>query len=257
VDKDPKLDRYFRDAATWSQDRERSLATALRRSWVITAITSTIAILEAVAIVALTPLKTTVPYTLLVDRQTGSVQTLKPLDDQLVAPDAALTRSLLAQYVIARAEFDLSSLKSDYQKVALWSAGDARARYIAETRASNPASPIATLPRDALIEVQIRGISSLSADTSLVRFTTTRTDPGGQDRTPQLWSAVIRHRFSAAGMSGADRLINPLGFQVFRYRQNADTAPGPAPAPTAAVSSATRQTSNADASDFTRRQERP
>ncbi|RMB24880.1 type IV secretion system protein VirB8 [Sphingomonas sp. PP-F2F-G114-C0414] len=221
------LKTYFREAETWNHDRDKQQAMWLRRAWMITAVTSLIAIFEAIALITLTPLKTVVPYTLLVDRQTGYVQALKPLDADMIAPDAALTRSFLAQYVIARAGFDIDTLKDDYRKVGLWSAGEARNSYIETMRATNPASPLASLPRGARIEVQIRGLSSLSRDTMLVRFTTARADAAGRALAPQLWSCVIRYRFNNAAMSAADRLLNPLGFQVIRYRQNADIAPSP------------------------------
>lgn len=224
------LKTYFREAETWSHDREKLQAVWLRRAWMIAAVTSLIAIFEAIALITLTPLKTVVPYTLLVDRQTGYVQALKPLGASMIAPDAALTRSFLAQYVIARAGFDIDTLRDDYRKVGLWSAGEARNNYIETMRATNPASPLASLPRGARIEVQIRGLSSLSPDTMLVRFTTARTDAAGRALSPQLWSSVIRYRFNNSSMSAADRLLNPLGFQVIRYRQNADIAPSPEPA---------------------------
>ena len=216
---------YFREAESWATDRDRLQRATIRTAWIIASIATVIALVEAVTIAALVPLKTVVPYTLLVDRQTGYVEALKPLERDSIAPDRALTRSLIAQYVIAREGFDISSLKDDYRKVALWSAGDARDRYVATMQASNPASPLATLPRRALLEVQIRGISPLSADTTLVRFVTIRSDPGGQPQEPQPYAAVVTYRFSAANMTAADRLLNPLGFQVTRYRRDAEIPP--------------------------------
>ena len=94
-------------------------------------------------------------------------------------------------------------------------------------QATNPQSPLARLPRRALVEVEIRGISSLGPNTALVRFATMRTDPGGQRRKAQSWQAVIAYRFSGAAMSAADRLVNPLGFEVTRYRRDAEMLPAP------------------------------
>ena len=159
------------------------------------------------------------------DRQTGFVQALKPLERDVVAPDRALTRSLLAQYVIAREGFDIDSLREDYRKVALWSSGEARDRYIAAMQSTNPASPLATLPRRALVQVQIASVNSLNESTALVRFITTRTDPGGQPMPPEHWAAVLNWHFSPEGLSDSDRLNNPLGFQVVRYRKNTESAP--------------------------------
>lgn len=216
---------YYRAADSWADDRARRDARANRTAWIIAGVASVIALLEAIALVVLTPLKTVEPYTLLVDKQTGAVQALKPLERQTIAPDTALVRSFLVQYVIAREEFDINALQADYRKVALWSAGEARDTYVKAMQAGNPASPLATLPRRALVEVSIRSVSPLGANTALVRFDTLRTDPGGQAQAPQAWAAVIAWRFSGAAMSEADRLTNPLGFQVTRYHRDAEMPP--------------------------------
>jgi type IV secretion system protein VirB8 len=220
-----KLADYYREAESWAADRERARSLSQRIAWIVAAIASTIALFEAIALIALMPLKTIVPYTLLVDRQTGFVQALKPLERDVTTPDAALTRSLLAQYVIAREGFDIDSLREDYRRVALWSEGEARSRYIAGMLASNPSSPLATLPRRALVQAEIRSISSLSNDTAMVRFITTRTDPGGQPQEPRSWASVIKYHYSGAAMTEADRLANPLGFQVIRYNRSVEIPP--------------------------------
>lgn len=212
-------------ADSWATSVTETLERSRRTAWVVAAIASVIALLLAIALVILLPLKTVEPYTLLVDRQTGNVEALAPLDEQVIAPDAALTRSFLVQYVTARESFDADSLQNDYRKVALWSAPEARQRYIARMQASNPASPLSFIPRGGTIAVEIRSVSSLSADSSLVRFTTTRNDPGARARPPEYWAAVINYGFSPAEMSEADRLLNPLGFQVTRYRRDAETLP--------------------------------
>lgn len=234
----PDLDAYYEAAESWSEDRARELANSRRTAWIVAAAATAIALLEALALVFLLPLKTVVPYTLLVDRQTGHVEALKPLERQTISPDAALVRSFLVQYVIGRESFDIDSLNETYRKVALWSAEEARARYISGMQASNPTSPLATLPRRAVVQVQVVSVSSLNADTSLVRFTTTRTDPGGQAQPPEHWAAVLKYRFSGAAMTAEDRMTNPLGFQVVRYRRDAETLPAaqPAPAPAPAAS---------------------
>ena len=235
---DDDLTRYYEEAESWSADRNKGLTTSRRIAWIVAGIATGVAVLEAVALASLAPLKTVVPYTLLVDRQTGNVEALKPLDQQAVTPDNALVRSFLAQYVTARESFDINSLRQDYRKVALWSAGNARDRYIKSMQASNPASPLASLPRQALIETEIRSLSALDKDTALVRFTTYRTDPGGQRQDGRNWAAVITYRFSTAEMSEADRLINPLGFQVLRYRRDAEMGEAPPPTPQASPAGA-------------------
>jgi type IV secretion system protein VirB8 len=223
------LDEYYRAAASWGEDRERGIATSRKTAWIVAGVATAVALIEAIALIVLLPLKTVVPYTLLVDKQTGYVEQLQPVESRTIDPDAALIRSFLVQYVIERESFDIDSLNNSYRKVALWSAGDARTRYINGIQATNPESPLARLPRTAVVNVKILSVSSLEGDTAMVRFTTQRGDAAGSGTVPENWVAVIRYRFSGAAMSAEDRMTNPLGFQVIRYRRNAETLPVPAP----------------------------
>jgi type IV secretion system protein VirB8 len=220
-----KLEDYYREAESWSQDRQAAADRSVRLAWIAAGVAALIAIVEAFALVALIPLKREVPYTLLVDRQTGYVQALEPFAGERIAADSALTRSFLVQYVIARESFDIDSLQDDYRKVGFWSGEEAREQYIASMRPSNPLSPQAVLPRRATIDVQVRSVSSLSPNTAMVRFSTVRTDPGSRPQVAQHWAAVVSYRYTNAEMSADDRLTNPLGFQVIRYRRNAETLP--------------------------------
>ena len=209
----------------WSQSVTADLERSNRRAWIVACVAAAIALLEAVALVYLTPLKTVEPYTLLVDRQTGHVEALAPLDAQIVAPDAALTRSFLVQYVIARESFDANGVQDDYRKVTLWSTGDARGRYVNLMQDGNAQNPLSYMPKGGVIRTEVRSISSLNASRSLVRFTTTRNDPGAQPQAPEYWAAIVDYQFTSGEMSQADRLVNPLGFQVTRYRRDAETLP--------------------------------
>src|SRR6187399_597087 len=145
--RDEKLEQYYREAESWSEDRQAAADRSMRLAWIAAGIAALIAVVEAFALVALIPLKREVPYTLLVDRETGYVQALKPFEGETVAADAALTRSFLVQYVIARESFDIDSLQEDYRKVGLWSAEEERERYLAAIRSSNPLSPLSSMPR--------------------------------------------------------------------------------------------------------------
>lgn len=210
-------------AESWAISVTDSLERSTKRAWAVAIFAAIVAAAQALALVYLLPLKTVEPYTLLVDRQTGNVEALAPLDQNVIAPDAALTRSLLVQYVIARESFSFDGLQDDYRKVSLWSAGPVRSRYQLQMQASNPQSPLSALPRRAVLRTEVRSVSSLSENRSLVRFATYRADQGANSQPAQLWAAIIDYQFSGAAMSEADRLINPLGFQVTRYRRDVET----------------------------------
>lgn len=210
---------------SWAYSEADAADRSKRIAWIVAAVAAGVALLEAVALVILLPLKTTEPYTLLVDKQTGYVEALAPLEQQTIAADAALTRSFLVQYVIARESFDYDNLAQDYRKVALWSAGPARERYIASIDNENGGGPLVQYGANIKINVTVRSVSSLSAQSSLVRYSTTLEQGGTPAGPPQHWAAIINWQYSGAEMTADDRLINPLGFQVTRYRTNTETLP--------------------------------
>lgn len=212
-------------AESWGASVTANLERSRRTAWMVAVVASAIALLLAIALVVLLPLKTVEPYTLLVDRQTGSVEALKPLEAQAIAPDAALTRSFLVQYAIARESFDADSYDSDYRKVTLWSTGLARRTYIDRMQPNNPLSPLAYMPRGGTIAVTVRSVSPLGGNRAMVRFTTLSSNPGFSGQTAEYWVAVISYSFTTAPMSEADRLLNPLGFQVTSYRRDAESLP--------------------------------
>ncbi|HEY0414246.1 MAG TPA: VirB8/TrbF family protein [Allosphingosinicella sp.] len=230
-----KLDAYYREAGSWAADRQEALRSSRRVAWIVAGVAAAIALLEAIALVVLTPLKTVVPYTLLVDRQTGFVQALKPLDSDKVAPDTALTQSFLVQYVIARESFDIDSLQTNYRKVALWSAEKAKSEYLAGVQGTNPESPLRRYPRNTVVETRIKSVSALGRNVALVRFDTGRRDAGGQYTPLGAWVAIIRYRFTTDPLSAEDRYVNPLGFQVVRYQRNAEALPPAETQPPAVV----------------------
>ena len=219
------LDAYYKEAATWNRDRLEALRKSQRIAWWVAGGAASIAVLEAVALMLLTPLKTVEPYTLLVDRTTGYVQGINPLEANKVSPDTALTQSFLVQYVVARESFDISTWRAHYNKVALWSAQRARSDYLTQMQPANPQYPLSLYPRTSLVETRVKSVSPMGSNTALVRFDTVRQDQGGQFQPARSWVAVIRYRYSGEPMRLEDRFVNPLGFQVFHYRKDPETAP--------------------------------
>lgn len=212
-------------ADSWAKSVTDDLERSNKRAWAVAIIAAIVALLEALALVYLIPLKTVEPYTLLVDRQTGNVEALAPLDTQVIAPDSALTRSYLVQYVIARESFTFDTVQDDYRKISLWSDSRVAQLYHRQMEASHPNSPLAYLPAGSVIATEVKSVSSLGENRAMVRFVTRQSDQAGRAQAAQHWVAIINYSFTAADMSEADRYVNPLGFQVTGYRRDAETLP--------------------------------
>lgn len=220
-----KLDDYYANAGRWADERTQSIYASRKIAWIVALVATSVAMLLAIAILFMLPLKTIVPHTLLVDKQTGFVQALDPASPQKITPNKALTQSLLVQYVEAREGFDIATVQGQFKKVALWSSGAAKNRYVNMMQATNPESPLVIYPRNTVIDVQIRSVSQLSDTSALVRFASIRRDPGGTEQPSENSVAVIKYRYSNAPMTVEDRYVNPLGFEVIDYRKDAETLP--------------------------------
>jgi len=217
---------YFLRAESWAVDNQQASARAQRVAWIIAGAAVGVAMLEAVALALLTPLKTVQPITLLVDRQTGYVEALDPVHPKRIAADDALLQALLAQYVSAREGFDRATISADYRRVAMWSGGRARQSYLSQIPASNPASPFKKYLPGTVIVARVTSVSQISPGTAFVRFDTLRQDSSSGTTSEEPWIAVVRYRFVDAPMQFEDRIINPLGFQVTDYRRDPE-APRP------------------------------
>ena len=218
---------YYARARDWAEDRAAADRGGMRTGWLVAAGTGAIALVEGLALLALMPLKTVVPYTVLVDRNTGFVQALDGTGTPAIRADAALTQSLLAQYVIARESFDIADVSNQYRKVSLWSADAARRDYLALMEQTNPEGPLVRYGRSAQVSVEVESVSALAPDRALVRFVTRRLDSGGGARAarPSYWVALLRYRYVDNPAKLEDRLVNPLGFQVIEYRRDQEAPP--------------------------------
>ena len=219
---------YFAHSATWSQDILGNLRASRRRAYIVAAAAALVALLEAGALMALAPLKTVVPYTITVDRQTGYIETAQPLKPGALAQDEAVMKAFLAQYVLARESFDVTDLQAEYAKVSAWTTGPARDQYLAAMQRGNPQSPVHLYDTRTVVKITIKSISLLGQGSALVRFDAERLTDGHPTPERRAYAAVIAFRFAGQPMRNEDRFQNPLGFQVTQYRRDAEFAE-PAP----------------------------
>jgi type IV secretion system protein VirB8 len=213
--------REFDLAEAWAEEAVDEARKSRNFAWVVALILIVIVGAQAAAIAVMLPLKQIEPYTILVDKTTGYMETVRGIKPGALPEDQAVVEALLAQYVLAREAFGAADLSERYRQVALWSDGAARAEYIA---AYQPGGAMTAVPAGAQIAVTIKKVDVLSRNAARVHFATTRTGAPPTD-----WQATIGFRFSGAPMRNEDRLINPLGFQVISYRRDGETPPVPAP----------------------------
>jgi type IV secretion system protein VirB8 len=213
----PGLKTYFDEAKSWDADRLRSAERSKRFAWGVAAFTGVLAATAVGAVAALSPLKTTVPYVIRVDRTTGAVDVVSALKrGQPVTYEEAVTKHFLAQYVRAREGWLAPAAEANFRQVSIMSTPAEQEHWADVFRAANPTSPQVVYGPAGEAQVEIRAVSFVSAGVADVRFH--RTARLGTQVTESDWIATVAFAYTKAPMAEADRLRNPLGFQVTSYR---------------------------------------
>ena len=215
-------DEYYAAARSWADGRDSASTRETRMAWRVAAAAGAIALLLAITLALLVPLKSVQPYVLTVDRQTGAVEAPTTLQSGRLSQNEAVIQAQLAGYVIARETFDSTDLPVLYHRVQTMSARPVASAYVAQMAATNPESPLNTLSRGDTVTIKIRSVSLIGEASGLVRFTATRTAVGAASGQSTNYVSAISFGFSGRPLSQADRFDNPLGFQVTRYRRDAD-----------------------------------
>jgi type IV secretion system protein VirB8 len=221
-DSKAQSDDYYAVARSWGESQADAASREARIAWRVAAAATAIALLLAIAIALLVPLKSVEPYVLTVDRQTGAVEAPTMLKSGRLSQNEAVIQAQLAGYVTARETFDQTDLPQLYRRVQAMSARPVASAYVGHMAATNPESPLRVLNRGDTVAITIRSVSLVSEAAGLVRFTATRTAVGAATGQSTNYVSAISFGFNGRPLSQTDRFENPLGFQVTRYRRDAD-----------------------------------
>ena len=214
----PDLKAYFAEARRWDQDRLAEALRSRRLAWTAAAGACALAAISVGAVAALTPLKRAEPFVIRVDQTTGAIDVVRGLAAEAgpIAYDEAISKFFLAQYVRAREGYLDAAAEDSFRLVSALSGSAEQRRWADLYRGSNPDSPQNLYGPGAEAIVHIRAIGFIDDGVANVRFR--RTVRRAQQAVESDWIATIAFSYTRAPMSEADRLRNPLGFQVASYR---------------------------------------
>lgn len=205
----------------WAYDQYGSMR-ASRDKARIAAITACVLLaLSLCANLAIFPLKTTVPYVITIDKNTGATEIARPLERTGFTEKQQVTQSYVENYVIRREGYNRHVLDETYNEVRLKSTGLAQKEFQELYDGDNPDNPSLILGLDGFIDVTIISTAFLNDNkTASVRFkTTTRLD---RKITTQYWHAFVTYRYAKPPEKADERRINPVGFQVLSYRKSSE-----------------------------------
>ena len=220
-DKEEDLNAYFAEAESWDRDRFVAAARSRRVAWIVAAVSSALAIVSVGSVMALSPLKTVVPYVVTVDKSTGATEVAQGLrGDKSITYDEAIRKYFLADYVRTREGWIPQAREEFYRKVLALSSRDEQNRWTSFYKKDNPDSPQNQLTASDAVFVAIRSVAFISPNVAQVRFVKRLQRDQQAIETPAI--ATITFDVLSKPETESGRYANPLGFQVKSYRADVE-----------------------------------
>lgn len=211
---------FIKAAEEFESSRMEDFEKSKQIAWKVAAAGAGIGILGVVAVIILLPLKTTEHWLVRVDNNTGAVDSVKSLDQGVTGLPEAVDRSALARYVIDRETYDWETIQGLYNATLLRSNKSVQKEI--KLFWDRPDSPLKTMKNYQRIVIQNPSVSFIGDHMAQVRFEkfilNTSGELAAQQGESSKWIATIAYTYANAPMTDAERLVNPLGFQVVSYR---------------------------------------
>lgn len=213
---------YFQDGDRWENEIVRKAKRSKAVAWFVTIIFGMVALFALLALVMLVPLKSFEPVIVVVDKNTGYIETKSGLTKpQNLTDSRAITQANVVRYIRTREGYDPYAIDTNFGTAALLSTGDA-ARELQELYSTaNPKNPAKIYGKNKRVHVDVKSVTFPNDSTSLVRFSTT--EKSDTDAITRHYIAVVRYRYTDEPVTNEWRFENPLGFQVYNYRRDQET----------------------------------
>lgn len=218
----PAKGRIFDEAVDWETNHLLNVEQSERRAWKVAAASVVVAVLLAIAIFVMMPLKVVQPYVVRVD-STGATDIVTTLKDKPMDYDEVIDKYWLAKYVRARESWEWYTAQEDYNLVGLFSAPDVAKQYM--QLFDGPRAIDKMYGQQNIVKTEIVSVVPSGNGIATVRFEKTVRSRNAPESTGQVtkWLATIGYEYKKVGkMKERERLISPLGFQVLSYRVDSE-----------------------------------
>lgn len=215
---------HFKQKQAYEKDRVAFYKTLSKIGFGIGGLGALIGLAGVVAVAGLTPLKSTEPYVIRVDNNTGFTDIVKPISDSSQTTyGEELDKYWLSKFVIERESYDWQLVQNSYDAVELMTTPQVFNEYKAYI--TSKVSPVNLFQQNKKIKVRVLSISFING-VGQVRFSKqVLTASGDPDSVIPVtyWLASIPFDYKHEINLEQQRLINPLGFQALSYRADPES----------------------------------
>ena len=219
---------FIKASKAFEQSRIGDIEKSKKIAWRVAIGACCVAVVNAIAIVGLTPLKEVSLYVIRVDNNTGATDIVTVLDSTVSDKNLEISKYFASLYVQLMESYDWYTLQTQVNHLMMFSDKNMQNRI--NTKFARPDAPHKLYENTKRVEVAINNVSVLDEQGLLqVRFTKTLVPVDGgvwneqeQRMTPEpevkKYIATIGYDYVNVPTVDDVRLVNPLGFTVVSYR---------------------------------------
>lgn len=207
-----RIDEVLKREKTWQKIAGASLLTA---------------VIMAIAIMFLTPLKEVEPYLVRVDNNTGQTDIVTVLANAESDYGEEVAKFFATNYVRLVEGYDWYTVSTTFKKALLFSSPEEQNRL--NNKFASPTAPHKVYKKNKRVEIQIDNVSFIDENLIQVRFTKNIVPTDGGAYNPQDGSVspnpIVTQGIATIGYDYVNvpevdevRLVNPLGFTVYTYK---------------------------------------
>ena len=227
------LAAYFREAASWDEDRVAHANLSARRAWAAAGAGWICALVSAVALTLLMPLKRVEPFVVRVDNSSGVVDVV-PVYDGKAGLTQTVTRYFLTHYITVCERFNFTTAESDYEECGAFHAAQRNQAWSALWNTNNPASPLNVHKDGSTVRVQVESVSFFErasgvSDLAQVRYLTAERQVSAAEAHLTHWIATIQYAYTSPSKDPRVRRWNPLGFKIVDLTAEPEVQAQPSP----------------------------
>lgn len=227
--REPELEAYYAEAASWEADRVAQQRRSVRVAWWVAGAGWICAMTASIALMGLTPLKRVVPFLIRVDRTTGVVDVV-PAYTGHATLSQTVTRYFLTHYISTCERFNYATAESDYEECGAFQTPKENEAWYARWNPANPDSPLNVYKDGSTVSVQVEAVSFLQradgvTNLAQVRYLNIERDTGGVRVHVRHWIATLEYAYGRPSPDLRERLWNPLGFKVLSLTREPEVLP--------------------------------
>lgn len=220
--KEPELEVYYAEAASWDADRVAMQQRSTRIAWRVAGAGWICAMSLAIALMLLMPLQHVEPFVIRVDNTTGLVDVVPVYAGHAAMPEV-VTRYFLDHYVTVCERFNFATAESDYEECGAFHSAQRNQAWYGAWNRTNPSSPLNLYRDGTTIRAQVTSVSFFTradgvTDLAEVRYFRAKRPAGSGEEQRTHWIATIRYTYTSPPTDPRVRRWNPLGFKIVDFR---------------------------------------